>query len=87
MQTPFSEQNTIIFNIDTKNQKVVVGEKIKEKAGVNRGPGNERIGEQKRSRGRQFIETEGEKHKMKNIMQVYFYTNMKYSFWWLCKQL
>lgn len=31
--------------------------KLKEKAGMNRGPGNERIeGEQKRSRERQYIE-------------------------------
>lgn len=55
---------------------------------MNRGPGNERReGEQKRSRGRQYIETEWGKHKMKNIIQAYFYTDMKNSSRWIYKQL
>jgi len=54
---------------------------------VNSGPGNERIGEQKRSRERQYVEAEWEKYKMKNIIQAYFYTDMKNSSWWIYKKL
>lgn len=62
--------------------------KLKEKAGVNRESGNERIeGEQKRSRERQYIETVWGKHKIKSIIQAYFYTDMKNSSWWIYKQL
>lgn len=41
-----------------KTKKQQKERKLKDKIGVNRGPGNERIGEQKRNRERQYIETE-----------------------------
>lgn len=36
---------------------------------------------------RDGIETEWRKHKMKDIIQAYFYTDMKNSSWWIYKQL